>query len=476
MNNKGSCCSLLVKFIGVVGMILTAHLAGDNLLAQLPSAPGFPALRPAKIPEMELIPSPPSLPDPQIPPPGARTPQQPVLIEPVDIKNIPLPKDAKEQFELALKCLEGKEVIGSINDAIQLFMMSAQQNYAPAQYYLGYMYQKGYAGQGSGYRNDIKWYRLAAEQNYADAQYRLGKIYIESNDQMTKEEGLKLIRKAAENNSPNAQDFLAREYYYDGGLLDRDIEQSIKWYLKLAENNNAQLQDWIAHIQYWIAKLYLSGNYLPKNESEAFKWCKKAAENNHIDAQFLLGTLYINGLGTKQDYAEALKWIKSSANKGNKDAKLQLGIMYFEGKGVKKDYSEACYWFTEAKDIPKARYYLGLIHEEGYGVEKNNYLAGLYYGNAAKHNIPEAQYRLAIMFNESRGVLQDDVHSYAWLLIATANGIKDDKGLNTKLIKVLSPQERDAAKDLARKLFKEIVSTVYPSAPSLGLPYLVDTK
>ena len=61
-------------------------------------------------------------------------------------------------------------------EAFRLFLPSAEQGVAEAQYNLGLMYDNG-TGVPQDYKEAVRLYRLSAEQGYAQAQYNLGVMY-----------------------------------------------------------------------------------------------------------------------------------------------------------------------------------------------------------------------------------------------------------------------------------------------------------
>ena len=67
---------------------------------------------------------------------------------------------------------QGKGVIQDYEEAFKWYQLAADQEYARAQYSLGYMYEDG-EGVDRDYAEAVKWWRLAAEQGVAEAQYLL---------------------------------------------------------------------------------------------------------------------------------------------------------------------------------------------------------------------------------------------------------------------------------------------------------------
>ena len=71
---------------------------------------------------------------------------------------------------------EGVPQTQNLEPQIEWYTKSAEQGFAPAQYNLGTMYNKG-LGVTQDYKQAIEWYTKSAEQGYADAQLNLGFMY-----------------------------------------------------------------------------------------------------------------------------------------------------------------------------------------------------------------------------------------------------------------------------------------------------------
>lgn len=76
----------------------------------------------------------------------------------------------------------------------------------------------------------------------------------------------------------------------------------------------------------------------------------------------------------KTSTVASLKELKKEAKKGDKVAQLEVGYFYFKGsKEVQRNYAQALKWFKMAADqgYDQGQYYLGVLYEGGYGVEKD---------------------------------------------------------------------------------------------------------
>jgi len=83
---------------------------------------------------------------------------------------------APAQFNLGQMYNRGQGVPQNDKTAVKWFRLAAEQGNVYAQYNLGLMYDEG-QGVPQDYKTAVKWYRLAAEQGDADAQSNLGAMY-----------------------------------------------------------------------------------------------------------------------------------------------------------------------------------------------------------------------------------------------------------------------------------------------------------
>ena len=87
--------------------------------------------------------------------------------------------DAVAQYEFALMCERGEGLPRNHSEAVKWFRLSASQDYAPAELFLGLMYASG-KGVSQDYRQALLWLHLAAEQDERTAQFYLGGLYFSS--------------------------------------------------------------------------------------------------------------------------------------------------------------------------------------------------------------------------------------------------------------------------------------------------------
>lgn len=204
------------------------------------------------------------------------------------------------------------------------------------------------------------------------------------------ETGAQYYRKAADFQFASAQFNLGLAYYSGRGVA-KDLEQSRHWWQLAAEQGHA-----IA--QYNLGAILWSGSDAIKDQALAMHWFRKAKENGNRDASNFLLTLfapmykelnanslelarkdgtrqiplvdevgmYKLGLQAMQDkqYGQAFGYWQPLALDGHVDSQYQLGILYENGLGVEKDFTAALDWYQRAaqKGQGEAQFRLGIYH------------------------------------------------------------------------------------------------------------------
>ncbi|MES0828476.1 tetratricopeptide repeat protein [Ruegeria sp. SCP11] len=97
------------------------------------------------------------------------------------------------------------------------------------------------------------------------------------------------------------------------------------------------------------------------------------------------------------NYSEAHEMLLPFGQAGNVDAQYNLGVMYEEGLGVEQDFSEAFRWMNLAatQGDPDAQVRLGLLFENGLGTEADMVEAAKWYRLSAEQGNLHGQSNLA---------------------------------------------------------------------------------
>jgi TPR repeat protein len=138
---------------------------------------------------------------------------------------------------------------------------------------------------------------------------------------------------------------------------------------------------------------------------EAFKLYRDLVINDDKKYNYMLGVIKVFGLDGDKDEGIARKYFME-AGQNHEYALIQLGKIYLFGRGISPDYATAREFFNKALALAKVRaiefsgiknfnsskktkkeedlatpasYYLGLMSENGFGVQKNQKEAVRYY-------------------------------------------------------------------------------------------------
>ena len=145
--------------------------------------------------------------------------------------------------------------------------------------------------------------------------------------------------------------------------------------------------------------LFFSAAYVQAD----FEETKLLAEQGEAHAQYNLGVMYDYGEGVPENNAEAIKWYRLAAEQGNANAQSHL----FEETKVLAEKGEAF-----------AQYNLGVMYENGKGVPENDADAVKWYRLAAEQGRARAQNNLGVMYENGEGVHENDVEAIKWFRLA----------------------------------------------------------
>jgi TPR repeat protein len=154
----------------------------------------------------------------------------------------------------------------------------------------------------------------------------------------------------------------------------------------------------------------------------------------------------------RKDYATALSVWRPLAALGNAAAQFNLGLMYDNGQGVEQDYPEAVKWYSlaAAQGDAQAQYNLGYMYDNGQGTLRNYAEAVKWYRLAAVQGDARAQSSLGMMYANGQGVERDFSRSYMWFSLAVIAGNSPSAAVNRDVVaRQLTPQQLGEAEERA---------------------------
>ena len=183
---------------------------------------------------------------------------------------------------LAALYIEGEEIPQNYSKALNLYLLAARQS-IESQHMLGNIYWDSELVKADK-RKAMQWFTTAAENNNINSQLTLGNLYLEG-DGVTKDlsKSLYWFTKAAEQGNADAQFLLARIYMQDEidlvltdypsmetikEMASPNLSEGVKWLKKSAEQGNVSAQRSLG--AYYYNKEH--------NLEEAQKWFNKASE------------------------------------------------------------------------------------------------------------------------------------------------------------------------------------------------------
>ena len=141
------------------------------------------------------------------------------------------------------------------------------------------------------------------------------------------------------------------------------------------------------------------------------------AKQGDVKAQTNLGWLYkIHPDKVPTDYTKSVYWFNKAVEQGDASAQSALGMMFEEGKGVEKDYNEAfrLYLLAAKQGETSAQIFLGRLYREGRGTTKDYQQSILWLRSAAIRTLgTDAWVTLGEMYEAGQGVQSNKVIAYA---------------------------------------------------------------
>lgn len=132
------------------------------------------------------------------------------------------------------------------------------------------------------------------------------------------------------------------------------------------------------------------------------------AQKGNAEAQYKTGDLYYYGDDEiEQDFHQARVWYEKAAQQDYADAAYSLGVMYDQGQGVQPNVKKAFAYYQQAalQGSADGMYNLGYIYEnERHPADYHN--AFLWYSQAAQLDHREALNNLGVMYFNGYGVAQ----------------------------------------------------------------------
>lgn len=286
-----------------------------------------------------------------------------------------------------------------VEKAIFHFEAASELGHAGSSYWLAEYYQ----GKHSGSKDKDKashYLSQAVKQGHPAAQYDMAMYGFEHFGQEGFQSSLKLLMSAAEKNHPEAC-WLLGTYYLNGEGVKKDYSKALH-YFKIAGDQN------IPMAQLDMAMMIIRGQGTEANAEIGMNLLESlAADEQTFDivrrkAKYHLARIYRMGHSVEVNLDRAISLFAESAEMGEPDAMYEIAVHYARGDGLNQDYDMCKYWLEKAVEngCEKACHLLGIMHENGIGMEADPASALIFYKGAADANQADALYRLYEVYHD----------------------------------------------------------------------------
>ena len=237
----------------------------------------------------------------------------------------------RAQYNLAYYFEKGRGCKADTKKALEWYEKAVVSGYGPAAFTLGYYYQEGNGITVKDAASAYNYYKIGADLGDRNAMSALAGCYLNGRGTAYDiDKGLSIRKALAEDETDGFQAFFigthycfTADYVYyslkhkfpDKSLLDP--VEGMKWLRKSAQQNNPNAMD-------YIGDLYMDGNGVPINKQEAVKWYRKAADLGFDEAMWNLGRCYEKGEGVEKSIDNAVSWYKKGAENGFAKCKQAL--------------------------------------------------------------------------------------------------------------------------------------------------------
>ncbi|MCY7293824.1 SEL1-like repeat protein [Alteromonas sp. a30] len=307
--------------------------------------------------------------------------------------------DNRIYYQMALLYRHGNGVEQDEEKAKHFYFQSAEAGFDLAQTEVGFLYQNGLLGLSQDIEQAKSWYVKASKQKGKAAHTalkQLASLYLDSNDSVSVETGMRYLEQAIDVGDNVAYCYLAGVYEHSPLPQISNLDKAVELY-KLGAGKGA------VDCMFELGYLYESKF---ENYTESFKWYSKAAQKGDYAAMTNLGRFYDAGLGVKKDYTKAKNYYEAAIRGENLAAYVNLGLLYENGWGVEQSYEKAAELYQSAakRGDDQAIHNLGVMYSNGHYYEQDKEQAFQLYKQAAELGNRFSLYNVANAYRYGRGV------------------------------------------------------------------------
>lgn len=328
-----------------------------------------------------------------------------------------------EKEKLGLLMLQPTEPIFDTARGLKLLNDAANAGSTNAMAYLANLYAKGTI-LPSDPKKVLFWREKAAVAGDVGSMLALSQIYEEGMivPQDRKKANILLNRTLNNVSLDDAKAMMTiGQAYVSGQVVATDMDEAAEWFRRAMDAGNVEAMVALGRLVKWnavkvynptdavglfqraansgsesalveLGLLYSMGMLVPLDPAMAFEYFRMAAEGGSYEGMRQVGLAYLGGIGIDQDSERGIRFLRQAAANGNAEAMLDLGNL----SAMRGNQTDAVRQWKEAAraNIPDAYYFLALAYREGRGVERNARMADDYLKTAAKLDSFQAQLAL----------------------------------------------------------------------------------
>lgn len=196
-----------------------------------------------------------------------------------------------------------------------------------------------------------------------------------------------------------------------GTGIAKDEREAVRWYQRGANAGSP-------HAMTSLGLMLIAGRGAAKDQPEGIRLLKAAADRDHPEAMRRLALLLIEGTALTQNLPEAERLLTKAAQAGNVLSMVDLGSRY-DARETEEGWREAAKWYARAADRGNstAMVRLGILHQDGNGVPKDETAAANLYRKAADDGSSSGMHNLAMLLDRGHGVDRRDPEQAASLML-----------------------------------------------------------
>ena len=273
------------------------------------------------------------------------------------------------------------------------------------------------------------WLKKSAEKGFATAEYRLGEIErsgkrLTCDDDPNLCEALRWFGAAKKHGHSGA----AREYAATLKNAIGDAAVLITEFLRLISKAKDEREFELAESKLLEANYEIAKNVVLSQVDDKFvdAILEALTKTDYPPIQNVLGNLYFGKYPRiiATDVKRAYSLFVKSARSGCADAMTNVGLCYANGYGVDKDQDTAAVWYKKASDSGSSRgaYFFGCRLRDGNGVQKDEIKSNEQFFKAAAGGCAAALFLLSRRAVNGSGMNKDPELAFAWRQKAAEKG------------------------------------------------------